>query len=230
MSIQNFYCNTEATNNVANYSKSFSYGSMSSCQKWALSNHQTAEQNGRAYNFFNYSCKNHLLSLNNMRNCKNLPHSKSLSRWSISSVAIKMTKPWGGDWQITAEGAFFLCNLRFMSKLYNATDNKGLHTTLTPQRIHGRLSPYIRLLLQRWFNASLPFKAMISFKAQRLTSWPQRDLRKRLRTRASESSRRTTISSALDLNKSCLKQKAKEREQQLWVSTQCLSPQVRAWS
>lgn len=55
----------------------------------------------------------------------------------------------GGDWQITAEGAFFLCNLRFMSKLYNATDNKGLHTTRTPQRIHVRLSPYIRLLLQR---------------------------------------------------------------------------------
>lgn len=162
-----------------------------------------------------------------MRNCKNLPHSKSLSGWSISSVTIKMTKPWGGDWQITAEGAFFLCNLRFMSKLYNATDNKGLHTTRTPQRIHVRLSPYIRLLLQRWFNASLPFKAMISFKAQRLTSWPQRDLGKRLHTRASESSRRTAISFALDLNKSCLKEKAKEQEQQLWVSAQCLSSQVR---
>lgn len=54
------------------------------------------------------------------------------------------------------------------------------------------------------FKTFLPFVATISFKAQRWTSWPQRDSGKRLRTRASENSLRTTISSVLEVNKSSL--------------------------
>lgn len=59
-------------------------------------------------------------------------------------------------------------------------------------------------LSKREFKAFLPFVATISFKAQRWTSWPHRDLGKRLRTRASENSLRTAISSALEVNKSSL--------------------------
>lgn len=51
----------------------------------------------------------------------------------------------------------------------------------------------------------LPFTATTSFKAQRWTSWPHRVLGKRLRTRASENSRRTANSSAREVNKSSLK-------------------------
>lgn len=51
----------------------------------------------------------------------------------------------------------------------------------------------------------LPFTATTSFKAQRWTSWPHRDLGKRLRTRASENSRRTANSSAREVNRSSLK-------------------------
>lgn len=59
-------------------------------------------------------------------------------------------------------------------------------------------------------KAFLPFVATISFKAQRWTSWPHRDLGKRLRTRASENSLRTATSSALEVNKSSLWDKKTE--------------------
>lgn len=59
-------------------------------------------------------------------------------------------------------------------------------------------------------KAFLPFVATISFKAQRWTSWPHRDLGKRLRTRASENSLRTATSSALEVNNSSLWDKKTE--------------------
>lgn len=100
-------------------------------------------------------------------------------------------------------------------ELNSATDNKGLHTIHTWKRSHWRLSPYVKLVScrERELNAFLPFKATISFKAQRLTSWPQRDLEKRLRTRASENSLRTAISSSLELNRTSLWQNTQQGRQ-----------------
>lgn len=119
-------------------------------------------------------------------------------------LQLKEKKTWQnpkGNWQSALKASSFYAIQNSCPKLYGT----ALQFTLVKKRSRGSA-----LMSQRELKAFLPFMATTSFKAQRWTSWPHRVLGKRLRTRASENSRSTANSSALDVNKSSLNTKRKK--------------------